>query len=49
MQCGAQTSSGATECRRGDASTNGAVMLSGVTDIHQAGAIALQFRNAAEH
>ncbi|MGA5818328.1 hypothetical protein ACPC54_10765 [Kitasatospora sp. NPDC094028] len=49
MQCGMQAANGAAVCRWIDASTAGAVAVFGSTDIHQAGAIALQFRNAAEH
>ncbi|MFD4532117.1 hypothetical protein ACFWNL_14785 [Kitasatospora sp. NPDC058397] len=49
MQCGHQIGRGAVVCRWGDASTVGSVAVLGITDIHQAGAIALQFRSAAEH
>ncbi|MET8630140.1 hypothetical protein ABZW30_41585 [Kitasatospora sp. NPDC004669] len=49
MQCGSQPGKSAVVCRWGDASTVGSVAVFGTTDIRRAGAIAVQFRNAAEH
>jgi hypothetical protein len=51
MQCGVRSSSigGGAVCRWADASTTGSVMVPAGTDLHQVAALALQFRNAAEH
>ncbi|WBP90576.1 hypothetical protein [Kitasatospora cathayae] len=50
MQCGYRGGKApAMICRWNDASTSGAVAVFDMTDVHQAAAIALQFRNAAEH
>ncbi|GAA2787842.1 hypothetical protein GCM10010441_11160 [Kitasatospora paracochleata] len=49
MRCGHTTTNNLLICRWEDASTGGTVMAPGVTDVQQASALTLQFRNAAEH
>ncbi|MFJ2780768.1 MULTISPECIES: hypothetical protein [unclassified Kitasatospora] len=47
MQCGGKGAN--TICAWDDASTSGALVLLGITDIHDAADLAVKFRNAAEH
>ncbi len=49
MRCGATKANGTVMCHWEDAATAGTLVAGGVTDIRQAGAITLRFRNAVEH
>ncbi|KQV12027.1 MULTISPECIES: hypothetical protein [unclassified Kitasatospora] len=49
MRCGTSTVNGGVICHWEDAGTFGTVIAGGVTDVRQAGDLALKFRNTAEH